>query len=765
MAVKSILDIDLDDSKFKAFYDLFQQYQTALKDMPGDWQKVGKGTKEAGASFEAFFSGAKAWQKVMSDTEKQAKRTAESTSAMGKIWHNMVSDTRNVAVNIKEMTTQLLRWGEITGVISGLVGGGGLFGISRLAQYAAGGRFQAAGLDVNYGQNRAFAINYGRFLDNPSGTLGAVSGALHDVTSPQYTALLAAGLSPQFLATHNAAEVSAALLPRLAKRIPAGGQEGTYLKAFGLDSVISAQELNRYRNASPAERAQIEKSFQQDSKDFDQSRGTQKAWTDLSTQLDRAGTKIEEVFVTGLVPLAPAIQQLSAAVAESIKTLLSQPKLKEWIGDLAEGIKKAADFVGSDQFQKNIAAFVSGVGSVATALGKLGDWLVWVTGGMDGPTGAKPGTSNHNNNGPQWRRGYSAHTPGTWNRDYVHVGPDGKVHVNRGITPDGPVGSTAPSQDQLNRLFKNGTPNSGDYGGLQLQPMAYRIGGGGSGSGSGADMFKQAIFLLLYAADALAKEFKEVTSQAKDLADGLGILNNGDGSGGLGGGAGGTGGGGGSGGGIGGRSLRRASGGGGGDGGGTSVPGNYDGKPGGPGSASANELMNFLITKHGWTPQAAAIAAAQAYAESTFNPKAWGDRKLWNKGLTEAGTEYGSYGMFQWNRGRLAELQRFGGANWRDKGVQMEFMAREAEKMLPWWKRDSNMGDAGKIGKAYEGYAGPIQGGRSSRAEGFLRGYKPSSGLDTGGYQGVHKPPRIIIHNAPGNNANITASNMTMATG
>ena len=45
MAVKSIVQIDVDDAKFKAFNELFQKYNAQLGKMPEMWASIGKETR------------------------------------------------------------------------------------------------------------------------------------------------------------------------------------------------------------------------------------------------------------------------------------------------------------------------------------------------------------------------------------------------------------------------------------------------------------------------------------------------------------------------------------------------------------------------------------------------------------------------------------------------------------------------------------------------------------------------------------------------
>jgi hypothetical protein len=147
-------------------------------------------------------------------------------------------------------------------------------------------------------------------------------------------------------------------------------------------------------------------------------------------------------------------------------------------------------------------------------------------------------------------------------------------------------------------------------------------------------------------------------------------------------------------------------GGGGAGGGGTVSP------PVGPLRDRALSLMNFLVTKRGWTPAAAAIAAGNAEQESGINPAGPpGDGGI-------------SWGMFQWNRDRLERLKARFGSQWQSKEAQYEFMADEAERMVPGWKSQPDLRNAGEIGYRYEGYGDNSTATRVANAQKWLETYE-----------------------------------------
>ena len=100
------------------------------------------------------------------------------------------SDTGNVksgrqfAGSIFQATASLRHWSKLTALFGGLVGAGGISGISRMALNVASQRSSAAGLGVTYGEQASFLTNFGR-LGNAAGILQGFSTAGTDI-SKQY---------------------------------------------------------------------------------------------------------------------------------------------------------------------------------------------------------------------------------------------------------------------------------------------------------------------------------------------------------------------------------------------------------------------------------------------------------------------------------------------------------------------------------------------------------------------------------------------------
>ena len=177
MALKSVIDIDINDAAFQRYQASFKQYQELLAKTPGAWKKVTGEIDASRKSFEDLVAAAAARQgyaKLTAEAETLAKR---QTEAQAVAWRDMARSTRTVATNIIDATRALLRWTELTSVFTGLLGVGGLFGIERLATSAAGQRRSASGLGITPGEQRAFGLNYGRVVDTERVLSGRQYGA------------------------------------------------------------------------------------------------------------------------------------------------------------------------------------------------------------------------------------------------------------------------------------------------------------------------------------------------------------------------------------------------------------------------------------------------------------------------------------------------------------------------------------------------------------------------------------------------------------
>ena len=414
MAVKPIISIDMDVAAFDKFRESFTQFEEQVK-------RVRVETKATGAGF------------------------AGVSATTSRAWANLARDSKSVAGNILGATRALLRWAEIGGIVSGLLGVGGLWGIDRLAIAAGNQRRSALGLGITPGEQRGFAATYGR-LSDPGQFLSGVNAALHDVT--QRVGLYGAGLTEGDLRGKDTGQVAALLVPAL-KRLADATPESMMaqvLKARHLDQFVTLEDFERYKHTPAAEIAGYQKEYQDRRRKLELNDTELKAWQNLQVQLHFAGMSIETTLIRGLTPLTPQLTQLSKAFTGVFEAFVNSPALKEWLGDVADGMKSLATWIATPQFKSSVEDVARGFVNVARAIGYLVEWIYskfpslnpggGSVGGLSAPLGKWDswGTAGHANDDWAWRmpgnKEPSQSKPWRWpghdflNRPYPSQTPD-----------------------------------------------------------------------------------------------------------------------------------------------------------------------------------------------------------------------------------------------------------------------------------------------------------------------------------------------------
>src|SRR5581483_1969219 len=165
MAVKSVVDVDVDTAKWERFQQLFDKYTSALDKTPNVWKNVGKEQAALTSHFERMTAALMA-QATQAQEEVEARAKEEkSLTTNERLWRSMASSTKSVAGNVLHATTSLLKWTGILTGIGGLLGGGALFGLDKLAGGLGNERRTAMGLGMSVGQYRAFNLDFSRALD------------------------------------------------------------------------------------------------------------------------------------------------------------------------------------------------------------------------------------------------------------------------------------------------------------------------------------------------------------------------------------------------------------------------------------------------------------------------------------------------------------------------------------------------------------------------------------------------------------------------
>ena len=380
MPVRSTIQIDIDDKNFQNFVKIYNQYKASLASMPAAWKQVSQLTNATAISFRGIVAemvAANVKQKLLVEAQTKADQITRTTADR---WRDLARSSRAFATSVGDATRSILKWGGITGVFSGLLGLGSLWGLERLAAGAGGQRRSSLGLGLSAGEQQAFGANYGRVVD-PQQILGGVSEALGDVTK-RFT-LYGAGLSEADLAGKNTAQVSALLVQRLKSLADATPetQLGTVLSSRGLNQFVSLEDFRRLRNTSGGELAQYGQDFSRNQERLALTDAQLKAWQDLNVKLDTAGKAIERTFILGLTPLAEPLAKLSDSVTKVVEAFFKAAQDRKWIETLGDKLDQFANYIGDPAFQKNVSDLVKNVGAAAEAFANAAAWVGGLFGG------------------------------------------------------------------------------------------------------------------------------------------------------------------------------------------------------------------------------------------------------------------------------------------------------------------------------------------------------------------------------------------------
>ncbi|MEN9755819.1 MAG: hypothetical protein RL755_6 [Pseudomonadota bacterium] len=385
MAAKSIIDIEVNDEKFKSFLSAFDDYKANVEDMPEAWKNTNKAINEADKAAKRLSSGglSNEEKKAASEAKKFADEQKKASTHMGTMLKATKQTTQglkegarhtaSIATGIMSATANLMKWG---GILAGVTTGAGMFGFNRLIDSASNARFTSQGLGVGAGAVTAANVNYSSIVANPAQMLASIRDVQSDITKQRV--LSAAGISNY--QNKNAAEIAPDLI-RYAQQQAKGskGHVSQMAQATGLDQIFSLDELNRLANTTEKETEAMIAKARADEKALALGDSTLKSYQDLNKQIDRFGETIKKSAIESLEKLAPNLEKLSKSALNAFDKLMKSDKLPPLIDKLADGIGDFADYLTSDKFKTDFDNFTKGVGDATTAIAAFGVFLGKIT--------------------------------------------------------------------------------------------------------------------------------------------------------------------------------------------------------------------------------------------------------------------------------------------------------------------------------------------------------------------------------------------------
>ena len=336
MTVKSVIEIDVLDEKFKAFQEAFNKYKKSVDDQAKKWKEINKTLEEA---------------------EKRQKAFNKAFQDGGVALKNAVSYTSSIASNMASAAMSAAKW-----LTYSAIGGG--FGLGGLASSASNLRREATGLGVNTSQLRA-ARTYGEpYLGGIEGVMSNIQRLQTDITQ-QYKVGLVGGKQNK-----NSFENLPDVLIKARELLKSYGGDIYSAKAVtggALGDVLSDEQLQTVGNMKPEEFAKLISSLKTGANNFAVDEAKYESFRQFWVSLKEAGNIIENSLIKNLDNLTPQLKRLAETIAKVIDDLLSSDQFKDAMKTINDGIKEFGKYLSSGEFKDDMKTF----GEALKALAKV----------------------------------------------------------------------------------------------------------------------------------------------------------------------------------------------------------------------------------------------------------------------------------------------------------------------------------------------------------------------------------------------------------
>lgn len=418
MTAKSIIDVEINTGDYDKFVDKFNKNREAIDAMPEAWKNIGQSIKDASDKFFLSPTTEKEMRKMSITFTKSGNEARDAAKDQAKYWKQLDKSSFHFAKNVIGATRSLLKWAGLTTLFSGLLGGGSLFSLDRLARSTSFSRSSAQGLGVTSSEEKAFGLNYSPYMNGAS-VLGNIADAKSNYANRW--AFSAMGVSQTDVQKKDPAALAVEMAIKAKKIFDSSDQSEQSAKAHGLLQFYTMDELRRLHAASMKDLLKSQSDYSRDKVRLNVGDPIQQKWQQFGMQLSRAGSQIENVFVTGLLSLTGPLKHLSSAFADALSAFMASPQLKEWIVDLGHGIEHFSKYLLSPKFQSDAKSFADTIGSLADAvvsalkyLGLIADPKTGKTAREDNKDYYAPGGPADQKDGKGKKSSFWDHPLGVW---------------------------------------------------------------------------------------------------------------------------------------------------------------------------------------------------------------------------------------------------------------------------------------------------------------------------------------------------------------
>ena len=348
MTAKAIVDVEINDSKFREFHALFNEYQKKLEDMPEDWKKVVDVIDDAGGGMHDFSQSSKHSKDFLMIAAIQADAISKAINSAAGVQDKFNKKTKDGAIQMgrmakfsKEMHKDISR---MSGVLLklGAVGGAALSfpaAVFASVNALAGQNLQARGLGLRIGQTQAFGANFEKFGLGAS-DLGNVANAQGDVS--KWRAFIAAGLTQQQIQNEDAEQLTydfaRAASSQYREWQKAGLPAASMAQAYGFTDLLSLQQLRTGASYNDSEWMKAQQKEIEDAKKAEVDQKTADQASDVKASLKSDWAQVINAFNEQLAAVAPELKIMGDAAAVAAINLLkvAGPEAKKLL-DALEG--------------------------------------------------------------------------------------------------------------------------------------------------------------------------------------------------------------------------------------------------------------------------------------------------------------------------------------------------------------------------------------------------------------------------------------------
>ena len=381
MSAKSIIQVEVDDSAWKAFNKSVEDHQKNLAKMPSQWGAVGKSIQRGVDASAKFTAGIKNAAKQFKDASTMSGKLTLSLKAADRLTTSLARGTLTIARNLKDATKSLLSWGSVMGLISGVLGAGGLFGISRMAQNVSGNQTSAQRAGSTYGGALAAKNAYGNIVD--------VQRLMEQIQMSQASGGVmfrrlenTGGMKRSDWEGKDPSDVVGPLIRALKESFlrmaPKPGMTDT--RALSMSTYApEGIDLSTLKQISMQNVDALQSMYESNKRQLALSERTQAAWTTFIKRMDASGDKIENVFASSLVGLSGPLNDFADSLVKATKIIMGSDLVRNLIKGAGRVVESGAKYLASQQFETDMKSFIAELqdigSSMMTVVGYLESWF------------------------------------------------------------------------------------------------------------------------------------------------------------------------------------------------------------------------------------------------------------------------------------------------------------------------------------------------------------------------------------------------------